>query len=58
MMSGFGLEDSIHWITDIGEYFSAALEATIECGGIAAGCSLAMHCPLQCCSCDYCTTLP
>ena len=25
---------SIHWITDIGESFSAALEANIDCGGI------------------------
>ena len=36
MMSGSGL---VRWITDIGESCSAALEATIDCGGVAASCS-------------------
>ncbi|KAL5468992.1 hypothetical protein EMCRGX_G030155 [Ephydatia muelleri] len=36
MMSGSGL---VRWKTDIGESCSAALEATIDCGGVAASCS-------------------
>ena len=36
MISGSGL---VRWITDIGESCSAALEATIDCGGVAANCS-------------------